>query len=62
MLNFIVNKKGQAEYAVIVNKNYEHVATMPIAAWANKFDVADALISYVRETGIYPMLKRSNRC
>ena len=61
MLNFELGNHNQATYAIIVDKYYKVVASAPIAAWANKMDVADVLIKYVRDNNIYVIPERSSR-
>ena len=58
MLNFQLDSHNQVTHAIIVDECYKIVASAPIAAWANKMDVADVLISYVRENDIYVIPQR----
>lgn len=62
MLNFQLDSTNHATHAIIVDKYYKIVASAPIAAWADKMDVADVLIKYVRDNGIYQIPERSSRC
>lgn len=61
MLNFQLGAHNEATHAIIVDKNYKIVASAPIAPWANKMDVADVLIKYVRDNDIYVIPERSGR-
>lgn len=61
MLNFQLGSHNEATHAIIVDKFYRIVASAPIAPWADKMDVADVLISYVRDNDIYVIPQRSSR-